>query len=184
MLDADELAELAEESDSHSKEGGFVAPGEVKSRLAFTVSFIADGARVLGPMSPVDKETRNDDCENLDHHNHYDNCIKRDDASALRASHSLDHTETSLEKLSPLSEKIDWSSENFEFIDEDDDDDDEEEGEEDEAGDVAPPLWRRHEPDAEDCTSYEDWLPDIEAGAVADHPLLPVVWPPSPAASR
>ena len=182
MLDADELAELAEELDSHSEEGSFAAPGEVKSRLAFTVSFIADGARVLGPMSPVDKKTRNNDCENIDHHNPYDNCLKeteegrRDDASALRAS-QLDRTETSLEKLSHLSEKIGWSGENFEFMEDDDEED------EDEAGDVAPPLWRRHEPDAEDRTSYEDWLPDIEPGAVADHPLLPVVWPPQPAAS-
>ena len=31
--------------------------------------------------------------------------------------------------------------------------------------------------DDEDRSGYEDWIKDVEPGEVADHPLLPVVYP-------
>lgn len=27
------------------------------------------------------------------------------------------------------------------------------------------------------CFSYDDWIEDVEPGDVADHPLLPIVYP-------
>jgi len=114
---ADDCGEAAEDA----------AEARAKPRLALTVSFVADGARLqAGPATPAEETALAP-------------------AAAAKAVLSI-HDERK----------------------------DDEEGEGEEGG--APRLATVVAMDDEDRSSYEGWLRDLKPGAVADHPLLPIVW--------
>ena len=177
-------------------EGDVRLPPEVKSRLAFTVSFIADGARVLGPMAPKEDdaakgkeeevvEGRSDETaapemmlvDEEDEDEEDDDDEEEGGLSGL-VMREIDGEIVFLDEGEDEGGFVVEDEEDY-YSDEDEKEEDDEDEDEEEEEEERKPLYRVHEPEGEDCTSYEAWLGEIEPGAVADHPLLPVVWPPS-----
>ena len=130
-----------------------VAARSRQPRLALTVSFIADGARVQGSRAP------------------FLGLERVAPAATTGAEGGARNCEGAKGKVE---EGVCSAGSNGGENEDDEEEKEKEEGEEEK--DVAPPLQTVVDMDDEDRSSYEAWLPDISPGGVADHPLLPLVW--------
>jgi hypothetical protein len=114
------------------------AHARARPRLAFTVSFVADGARLQGGSGkPIEDDAVDDEGEEEGEEEEEGGVLGGKVENQGGAGAADDHELAS----------------------------DEVEGE-------ASPYAMEDE----DKSSYEAWLGDLEPGAVADHPLLPIVW--------